>query len=303
MHSFKRIEVARPDGKLSVLVAGEGQARSVVVLHGMRDHAGSMSGLADNFDAQYHIVIPDLRGHGQSVCGGGYALIQFVADLRATILQCGLENPVLVGHSLGGHIVSRYAATYPDEVEALVLLDGMGPPSVEEPASPKAVQDRWLWSLEGVVAQANWLKPMLDQDEAVDRLCRNNPRLDPDMAQDLVAEGVMPHLDGGIRWKWDPTVNMVWQTFSHEESELLSQFIHCPTLIVTGDDALSYWTNSRFDRKIPESWYQQELIRRAALFSNAQSIVIKDAGHMLHYDQPAALNSAVSGFLASLPDG
>jgi pimeloyl-ACP methyl ester carboxylesterase len=301
LNSYERIRIARPDGELSALVSKNEKTRSIVILHGMRDHAHSMIGLAESLQPDYRIILPDLRGHGESSTGGGYAMVQFVADLRAVIVDCKIENPIIVGHSLGGHIASRYAASYPDEVEALVLLDGMGPPSMVDIATPSEVREHWLWSLKEVVNQFDWLKPMSDEAEALKRLTRNNPRLDVEMAKRLITQGVRPHPDGGIRWKWDPTVNMVWQTFSHEESEMLMQFISCPTLIVTGDDGLAYWTNGRFDREISADWYESELKRRQQLFVNARSEVINDAGHMLHYDQPAELSRVLVRFVKSLP--
>jgi len=75
------------------------------------------------------------------------------------------------------------------------------------------------------------------------------------------------------------------------------QFITCPTLIVTGDNGLAYWINGRFDRDISEDWYQSELSRRVQLFGDARSVVIADAGHMLHYDQPDEVNRVIRDFL------
>ena len=135
MRNYRRISVARPDGDLSVLVSGNESARAVILLHGMRDHAHSMIDLAKHFDPEYRIILPDLRGHGESSSSGGYSMIQFVADIRSVVCECNVEKPILIGHSLGGHVLSRYSACYPEEVEALVLLDGMGPPSEQEPPS------------------------------------------------------------------------------------------------------------------------------------------------------------------------
>lgn len=63
--------MARPDGDLSVLVSGNESARAVILLHGMRDHAHSMIDLAKHFDPEYRIILPDLRGHGESSSSGG----------------------------------------------------------------------------------------------------------------------------------------------------------------------------------------------------------------------------------------
>ena len=115
LHIYKRISVTRPDGDLSVLVSGEEGGKTVILLHGMRDHAHSMKNLAENFEPEFRIILPDLRGHGESSSSGGYSMIQFVADLRAIVTECKIEKPILIGHSLGGHILSRYTVAYPEQ--------------------------------------------------------------------------------------------------------------------------------------------------------------------------------------------
>ena len=159
------------------------------------------------------------------------------------------------------------------------------------------LQEHWLGSVESTLPLKDQLRAMKDIDEAVSRLSRNNPRLSKDTAQMLVEQGVKPHENGGVRWKWDPGMNMVWSTFSHDESEDLLQWISSRVLLVTGEFAKEYWTQMRTERVISDAWYEQELARREKLFPDARHAVISEAGHMLHYDQPKRLNALISEFL------
>jgi pimeloyl-ACP methyl ester carboxylesterase len=140
---------------------------------------------------------------------------------------------------------------------------------------------------------------MSDETEAMMRLTRSNPRLQPDLARIIVSHGTQPHHEGGIQWMWDPAVDMVWHTFSHQETEALWGWVECPVLIVTGADSLTYWSKRRTQLKNQTSLFHSVLEKRAKIFRNAQHRVITDAGHMLHYDQPDETNSIVREFLTA----
>jgi pimeloyl-ACP methyl ester carboxylesterase len=69
-------------------------------------------------------VAVDLRGHGQSDAPQQeYTIEGFADDLAWVCARLGLENPVVVGHSLGGRICLALAASYPDLPVAVVAMD------------------------------------------------------------------------------------------------------------------------------------------------------------------------------------
>ena len=69
------------------------------------------------------------------------------------------------------------------------------------------------------------------------------------------------------------------------------------TEIVTGENSLDYWGQMNDSYLGQQAFYESELRRRLSLFPNAQGAVIPDAGHMLHYDQPEAVNQVLRKFL------
>lgn len=284
--------------RLSAIDFGSADNPPVVLVHGMRDHALSLGGIAEALSSSYHVIAIDLRGHGHSDNPGAYAMAQFVADLRALILFCQIELPMLIGHSLGGHIVGRYAMAYPDQLARLVLLDGMGPPHEPNLPGDNDKQLTWRGQVDTALSASFAQRAMVDHDDALQRLLRNNPRLSSKLARQIIDEGVEAHPTGGIRWRWDPAMTLVWQTFSMIESEQQMHWFSCPVLIVTGDEALNYWVNAGLVSQVDESLHQSELARRLALFDNAQHVVIEQAGHMLHYDQPDRLNQLLLEFLS-----
>jgi pimeloyl-ACP methyl ester carboxylesterase len=285
--------------RLSAIDFGTADKPSLVLVHGMRDHGLSLSGIAELLKADFHVIAIDLRGHGHSDNPGIYAMAQFVADLRALVLHCQLSAPVLVGHSLGGHIVSRYGMAYPAEVSQIILLDGMGPPRAPAAVDVDKQQLVWREQVEAMRVMSVDQKSMVDHTEAQQRLLRNNPRISPKLAQQIVEAGVEPHPAGGVRWRWDPAMSMVWQTFSMIDSEQQMRWLTCPVLIVTGDEALNYWVKAGLVVQADETLYQAELTRRLGLFKDARHVVIEQAGHMLHYDQPERLNRVLQEFLGA----
>ncbi len=282
--------------RLSAVEYGNPEVQSIVILHGMRDHALSMHTVALAFP-ECHVITIDLRGHGDSDNAGSYTMTQFVADLRALIDYFGLARPVLIGHSLGGHIVTKYAAIYPDEVDRLVVIDGMGPPKPEEANTMTDHLQHWREHVDDALQPRREPRSMKDEEEALQRLERNNPELKLETGRFLIQHGVQPHPDGGVRWKWDARADMIWSTFSHEEAEQFYSLIECPVQIITGEYSHQYWVKTRAWLAGKEDLHDRDLERRRLLFQRAEHTVIEGAGHMIHYDRPDELNAVIRGFM------
>ena len=103
-------------------VAGEGNGRKILLLHGMTSSGDAfrelMVGLAD----EYHLIAPDIPGFGFSEATTPYTLnhlVEWVAAFRDAleIPQCSV-----IGHSFGGVVSSRFALAYPEDVTCLVLI-------------------------------------------------------------------------------------------------------------------------------------------------------------------------------------
>ncbi len=109
-------------------------ARLVVLVHGYGEHIGRYEHVAAALNARGSAVVgPDHRGHGRSP--GEPALVEdfepIVDDLRAVVQDARGDLPVvMVGHSMGGLIATRYAQRFPEDLAGLVLSGpaiGLGP--------------------------------------------------------------------------------------------------------------------------------------------------------------------------------
>jgi lipase len=120
------VEVA--GGELAVARAGPApeDADAVVLgVHGVASSHAVWATVAGELSGSTCLLAPDLRGRGHSASlPGPYGMAAHVADLVAVLDHAGVERAVLVGHSMGGFVVSGLAAQHADRVSALVLLDG-----------------------------------------------------------------------------------------------------------------------------------------------------------------------------------
>lgn len=295
---------------LHVYTLGDPASRPLVMLHGMRDVALSLLPIAERLSQEYRVLLPDLRGHGRSARPGNYALPQYLFDLHCLFTQL-LNNPsgstnaadqadpepaALFGHSLGGQIVSRFAALFPDLVAAAVIVEGLGPPAraMDAEASLQTEGGRLLETL-GIPARS---RPLPSVEFAADRLRANNPRLEMSRALSIARQATELDGEGHLHWSFDPRVRSVFLGGAPTEGERYWAAVRCPTLIVSGNLAAEYWRGA-----IPAGvgWQgefaQGELETRVALFPDHEHLAFARSGHMVHFDEPDHLADAVGDFL------
>src|SRR2546421_9084998 len=107
---------------------GNAGAPPVVCVHGYTSSAEAFNALARQFHDRFHIVAPDVRGHGESAWSpdGAYQYRDQASDLAALVDQLGLARFTLIGTSMGGIIAMGYAESHADRLLRLVIND-IGP--------------------------------------------------------------------------------------------------------------------------------------------------------------------------------
>jgi pimeloyl-ACP methyl ester carboxylesterase len=266
---------------------GNRSAPTLILVHGALDHARSWDWTARALARDYHVVVPDLRGHGDSAWSaeGAYLMADFVYDLAHLVEQFGRDKVTLVGHSLGGSLVLRYAGLFPERVERLVAIEGLGlsPESLKEKSSRPA-PDRWREWIEHRRASARRAPrhyPTLEA--AVARMRERNDHLSVEQALHLTAHGVNRNEDGSYGWKFDPYLrNLPPQDMTDNDLPDFWRRISCPILLCLGLDS---WASN----PIKDG--------RAAHFQDVRLVEFAEAGHWLHHDRFDAFLGELRAFL------
>ena len=266
---------------------GNQDAPPLILVHGGRDHCRNWDWVAAALRKDWHIIAPDLRGHGDSAwtSDGQYSMAAYVYDLAQLIHQQGLAPVSIVAHSLGGNISLRYAGVYPEKIRRLVAIEGLGPsPRVLGERATKGIAERtrtWIEEQRGISARLIRRYPTIE--DAFRRMQEENKHLSPEQARHLTQHGVNQNEDGTYSWKFDNYLRS-WPPYemTTEEVEQLWAAITCPTLLVYGKE--SWASNPDTDGRLRH-------------FRNARVAMFERAGHWVHHDRLEGFLEEVRSFL------
>jgi len=270
---------------------GNPSAAPMLLLHGGQDHCRNWDWVAADLRRDWHIIAPDLRGHGDSQWStdGNYTLACYVYDLAQLIHQQRLAPVTIIGHSLGGNIALRYAGIYPDNVRQLVAIEGLGP-------SPKVIVERyktpigarmsaWIEEQRGLAGRLP--KRYASIEDAFKRMHDANKHLTSEQAHHLTQHGVNQNEDGTYSWKFDNYVRSWPPTdMTMAELEQIWSGITCPTLLIYGKES---WASNPTEDD------------RASHFRFAEVVTFEKAGHWVHHDRLDAFLAKLRAFLRKEP--
>ncbi len=100
-----------------------GQGTPFVILHGLFGLLDNWQTLAKFWSQKYHVYLVDLRNHGRSPHSNEFNYDLMVEDLAEFITEHQLQNPVVMGHSMGGKVAMNFALRYPEQVSKLIVVD------------------------------------------------------------------------------------------------------------------------------------------------------------------------------------
>ncbi len=265
----------------------------LVMVHGWMDVAASFQFVIDALKDDHWIIAPDWRGFGLTETPNvdHFFFPDYLADLDQLLDHYVGDRKVhLIGHSMGGHVATMYAGVRPERIQTLINLEGFGMPATRPSQAPGRLA-KWMDELKAVQRGEMTLRPYPDQEAVAQRLIKTNPRLGADKAHWLAQHWAQPDAEG--QWRilghaGHKVVNA--QLFKIDETQAIYERITAPTLCVVADsDSMSQWWK--------DNYTLDEFKQRIAAVPNLTHAVMKDAGHMVHHDQPEQLAQLIESFI------
>jgi pimeloyl-ACP methyl ester carboxylesterase len=267
---------------------GNEGAPALLLIHGGRDHCRNWDWIAGRLLDRYHIIAPDLRGHGDSEwsTGASYNEINYVYDIAQLVLQKKMAPVTIIAHSLGGSIALLYSGLFPETVKKVVAIEGLGPsPDMMERMRETNIEKRvrsWIEMRRQAAGRVPRKYPTIE--DAIARMREENTHLNDEQARHLTIHGAVQNEDGTYSWKFDNYVRMGGGPggLSVEDQRRIWSCITAPVLLVRG----------------AESWASDPAVDgRIRHFKNARLANIEKAGHWSHHDQLDVFMGHVTPFL------
>jgi pimeloyl-ACP methyl ester carboxylesterase len=245
-------------------------APAVVLLHGFPLDGRMWEAQLDALAARNRVIVPDMRGFGQSQPPAGpFTIESFADDVHVLARQLGAVPFVLAGLSMGGYISLAYARKYRETLRALILVDTKAEGDTAEGKEGRAKMIQ-LARDKGSVAIGDAMQPKLLSPDTIQHkpaivkalraMTDNNPPI------------TLEHALAAMRDRPD-------------RSDLLPT-LKLPTLILVGD------ADSITPPSVAESMHRA--------IPGSQLTIIRGAGHMSPMEQPEQVNRALLAFLSNL---
>ncbi|MFJ4078379.1 alpha/beta fold hydrolase [Streptomyces iakyrus] len=237
---------------------------TLLLLHGLAGHQGEWDTLAGRLRSDGHRVVTyDARGHGASTCTPANTTREaHVQDAVALIEALDLAPVTLLGQSLGGHTAMLLAASHPQLVNSLILVEaGPAGPSPDLPAQIATWLDSWpipftsLAEAEAFLGHEAWTRTLERREDG-----------------------------------WHPTFDRTTIIASVDELATTAYWeqwsrITCPTLLIQGEHG---------------TMRPDEPATMLAHRPDTRTIRIPGAAHDVHLDQPARLHAELRAFFLDL---
>ncbi len=294
-HAFTSQGQALAMAYMDIAPSGPANGRTAVLFHGKNFCGATWEGvIAPLAAAGFRVVVPDQIGFCKSTKPASYQMsyYQLAANTKSLLESLGVARPILIGHSMGGMLATRYALSFPQATSALVLVNPIG------------LED---WSAKGVPGRT--IDQLLDGERKTD-------------ATKIKAYQQKTYYDGRWRPEFDRWVDMLASMYAEPDRErtALSQarasdmifwqpVVHefprvaVPTVLMIGERDTTAIGRDRAAPEIAKMLGDYPRLAREAAdrIPNAELITFPTLGHSPQVEEPAKFNEALLAALGKLP--
>lgn len=243
-----------------------GAGQPLIILHGLLGSSDNWYTLSKIFAEKFRVFVVDQRNHGQSPHSTDHNYKLLTEDLKDFLNEHSLENPIIIGHSMGGKTAMNFAIKYPDLVDKIIIVDIV----------PKAYPVHHDAILDGLKAIP--LKTIQSRGEADAILSEYVP--EPSVRQFLLKNLAR---DENKNFEWKMNLSAIDQHIEEMGASLQYEGkFDKPSLFIKGEKSNYYGTGDETKIK--------------GLFPKAQFVTLQ-TGHWVQAEDPKAFMNAVGEFL------
>lgn len=250
--------------KLHHKILGEGEP--LVILHGLFGMLDNWQTLAKKWAEHYQVILVDLRNHGHSPHVPEFNYQLMLDDLEELADDLLLDDINIIGHSMGGKLSMKFAQTYPELINKLIVAD-IGPKKypVHHQQIINGLESVPMDQVKSRQEVKEHLKPYIHEEQTIQFFLKN----------------LYWREKGKLDWRFN--LSAIANNINYVGEELLQNEFNGPTLFIRGGNS-SYV----LDTDIPEI---------QTVFPNSEIATIPNAGHWLHAENPQMFFDEVHKFL------
>jgi esterase len=252
--------------KLHSKIYGE-KGQDLIIIHGLFGMGDNWNTLGKKFSKYCKVYLIDLRNHGRSPHSSDFNYDVMCDDVLEYIKDNNIVNPIILGHSLGGKVAMKFAFTYPDKIEKLIVAD----------IAPRQYNTDFYKNLLGTLYKL----PLEDFDkrEDIDKLLSST--FDDKGMRLFLLKNLYRNENKEFAWRFNVDV-LLEKVQNIQDASFVSGKLNVPTHFIRGGN--SDYINST----------DELLIKKH--FTDFSICTIDDAGHWLHAENPERFYDEVMGF-------
>lgn len=253
----------------------------VLALHGWLDNAGSFELMMPYLD-NFHVIALDFPGHGHSndrSADAQYHFVEWVYDIAKLIKVRNWQRLSIVGHSMGGMVAQVLAATLPEVISRVVMLDAIG--FITTP--PENTCQQLRHAIDSRIKMSSRVKAVHADLESAIKVRVSAGDVNHNHARILAKRGVMKAPNGYV-WRSDQRLRAHSAIrYTLEQAQSFIESIECPVLMIRASNTSNVLQQNY---EIYHRW-----------FIELRTLDV-EGGHHFHMEQPELTARLVTDFLA-----
>ena len=243
------------------------KGQSLIVIHGLFGMSDNWNTLGKRFAKYFNVHLLDLRNHGRSPYSDEFNYDVMCKDILEYMEDNNIKKTIILGHSLGGKVAMKFAFTYPEKVEKLIIAD----------ISPRKYDTDFVQNL----LQLLYKLPLeeFEKREDIDNVL--SATYEDQEIRFFLLKNLYRKQNKEFAWRFNLDV-LLEKVINIQEVDFIQGVCDIPSYFLKGE-------KSNYITSVDEKLIQEH-------FSKVSISTIKGTGHWLHVEKPNDFYNKVISF-------